>query len=133
MLMLAGGGLQYVDMEAVKNGYYGYLHSYYERIVGGGNGSMETRYEYYIGDYVRLLKTGYGNPKFYTSDKNGGDWKITNRQQGGLTFTHITSGYSFRASLKRQSLNKPLEIDRELITEDNPQLYEEIKQNASWL
>ena len=52
-----------------------------------------------------------------------------------ITFTH-NLGYSFRAIVycKRYSISSgEWLVDRSLITEDNPQLYEELKQNASWL
>lgn len=68
------------------------------------------------------------------------DWFPTNSQATSdgktiMTFTHKL-GYSFRAIVywKRYSISSgEWVVDRGLITEDNPQLYEELKQNASWL
>ena len=128
--MLCGGGgsqgLQYVDIEAAKNGGYGYLQP--------NNYFSLNDNDLYVCDYVKFLKTGNGNPIMVGIS----DWRITNKQSESpfntaivLTFTHITSGFSFRASLKQ--INRPWTVQRMLITEDNPQLYEELKQNASWL
>ena len=141
--MWGGGGLLYVDMEAVKNSCYGYLAGYNRRYVGGSS-NLTQRFEYDIGDYVSLLKTGNGNVKGYASGGGAGiqkrDWNITDSKQTEkdkyiITFTH-NLGYSFRAIVywKRYSISSgEWLVDRSLITEDNPQLYEELKQNASWL
>lgn len=138
-----GGGLTHVDIDKAKNGGYGYLAYYNLRLVGG-SGTQGRRQEYGIGDYVKYLKTGNGNVKPYASGSVGmmikPDWFPTNSQATSdgktiMTFTHKL-GYSFRAIVywKRYSISSgEWVVDRGLITEDNPQLYEELKQNASWL
>ena len=143
-MLCGGGGLQYVDETAVKNSCYGYLAGYNLSYVGGSS-NLTPRNEYDIGDYVKYLKTGNGDVKGYASGGGVGigqqpAWRITKSEgaSGGktiLTFTH-NLGYSFRAIVywKRYSISSgEWVVDRGLITEDNPQLYEELKQNASWL
>ena len=116
-------------MEAVKNSCYGFLGEYMvSKSIYPQSGFIDIRKEIVVYDYVHFLKTG--------KNKISEDWYIYLDYGGILTL--LKYNYSFRArynpvtSTKQHSALKQ-DIVTPLITEDNPQLYEEIKQNASWL
>lgn len=133
--------LKYVDIEAARNGGYGYLDSFTLPDI------------FYIGDYVKLAKAGnIGTNNWYPIISTGkGDpvlvgqsnWELTDQKvinmpnilatYMNLTFTHTISGTSFRSVIYKSHPNSPWLHNRPLVTEDNLELYKEINANASWL
>ena len=133
--------LKYVDVEAARNGGYGYLDSF----------TLPDMF--YIGDYVKLAKAGHTRKNnYYPIVLTGaGDpvligqsnWKLTDQkvtqmpnilaEYMNLTFTHTISGTSFRSVIYKSHPTSPWLLNQPLVTEDNLELYKEINQNASWL
>ena len=149
---MGGGGLLYVDMEAVKNSCYGFLSGFsYNKLTFFPNQFLAIQgVGFTISDYVIYQK----NKQHITS--SGWQWTgfegdankvVRNRNNlllitvngntgsGSCYLTFSKQGYSFRAKLhlKYKASKFRWKIEETLVLGDNPQLYEELKQNASWL
>ena len=125
---MGGGGLVYVDMEAVKNSCYGFLGEYIvTKSVYAQSGTINFKKKIVVYDYVHFLKTG--------ENKISEGWQIS---ESGRILTFVKQGHSFRARYEyvkqiQNHMPTPQKIVEPIIMDDNPQLYEELKQNASWL
>ena len=128
-MLCRGGGLLYVDMEAVKNSCYGFLGEYtVTKSVYPQSGTINFKKKIVVYDYVHFLKTG--------ENKISEGWQIYSEYGGILTL--LKYNYSFRARYEyveqiQNHMPTQQKIVEPIIMDDNPQLYEELKQNASWL
>ena len=152
MLCGGAGGLLYVDMEAVKNSCYGFLSGFsYNKLSFFPNQFLSIQgVGFTISDYViyqknkqHITSSGWqwtgvqSNPSGRVA-KNGNDlmvYGVNSVASASCYLTFSKQGYSFRAKLhlEYKASKFSWKIEETLVLGDNPQLYEELKQNASWL
>ena len=150
-MLCGGGGLVYVDMEAVKNSCYGFLSGFsYNKLTFLFNRFLWIQgVGFTISDYVIYAKNGQhitssgwqwtgfeGDAnKIIRSGNNLALIAVNNVGSASCYLTFSKQGYSFRAKLHLEYKASKFrwKIEETLVLGDNPQLYEELKQNASWL
>ena len=136
-------------MEAVKNSCYGFLSGFsYNKLTFLSNRFLWIQgVGFTISDYVIYAKngqritssgwqwTGFEANKIIRSGNNLALIAGNNVGSASCYLTFSKQGYSFRAKLhlEYKASKFSWKIEETLVLGDNPQLYEELKQNASWL
>lgn len=151
MFMLCGGGLLYVDIEAAKNGGYGYFKGFsYSNFMFFPNQFARIEgVSFTIGDLAKFDKDGsYVNTSGWSwaisndsrdvarvNDRTIHVYAVNSMMTRNITLIFTKNNFSFRAKMYMEYRGQKFSwrITDTIIKEDNKNLYNELYQNINWI